>query len=58
MNFVLQPWQFLLAILAGWIHREQQEIIDYLRTEVAVLKELPGPRIALRCAKSGQRTGK
>src|SRR5450631_555594 len=33
MNFVLQPWQLLLAILAGWINRQQQEVIEYLRTE-------------------------
>ena len=42
MNFILQPWQFFFAILAGWVHREQQEAIDYLRTENAVLKELYG----------------
>jgi hypothetical protein len=30
MNFVLQPWQLLLAILAGWINRQQQEVIEYL----------------------------
>jgi hypothetical protein len=24
MNFVLQPWQLLLVILAGWINRQQQ----------------------------------
>jgi hypothetical protein len=30
MNFVLQPWQLLLAILAGWSNRQQQEIIEYL----------------------------
>ena len=39
MNFVLQPWLLLLAILAGWINRQQQEVIEYLRTENQVLKE-------------------
>jgi hypothetical protein len=29
MNFILQPWQLLLAILAGWINREQQDTIDF-----------------------------
>jgi hypothetical protein len=29
MNFVLQPWQPLLAILAGWSNRQQQEVIEY-----------------------------
>jgi transposase InsO family protein len=30
MKFVLQPWQFLLLILAGWINSRLQEAIDYL----------------------------
>ena len=42
MNFVLQPWHLLLTILAGLINRQQQEIIDYLRTENQVLKEAHG----------------
>ena len=37
MNFVLQPWQLLLLILAGWINRKQQDVIDYLKTENEVL---------------------
>ncbi len=44
MYFVLQPWQLLLAILAGWSNRQQQEIIEYLRTENQVLKEKLGKR--------------
>ena len=43
MPFILQPWQFFFAILAGWVNREQQEVIDYLRTGNAVLKEPHGP---------------
>ncbi|MCR9120226.1 MAG: hypothetical protein NXI22_25095, partial [bacterium] len=39
MSFILQPWQLLLIILAGWINREQQKVIEYLRTENAVPKE-------------------
>ena len=39
MTFVLHPWQLYLVILAGWIHRQQQEVIEYLRTENQVLKE-------------------
>jgi hypothetical protein len=27
MSFVLHPWQLLLFILAGWVNREQQEVI-------------------------------
>src|SRR5437667_10424149 len=44
MNFVLQPWQLLLLILAGWINRQQQQVIDYLRTENQILKEKLGKR--------------
>jgi hypothetical protein len=44
MNFVLQPWQLLLAILAGWSNRQEQEIIEYLRTENQILKEKLGKR--------------
>ena len=40
MSFVLQPWQFLLIVLAGWINRSQQDAIEYLRAENRVLKEL------------------
>ena len=42
MSFILQPWQLYLVILAGWINREQQEVIEYLRTENQVLKEKLG----------------
>lgn len=38
MKFVLEPWQLFVIILAGWINREQQKRIEYLQTEVAVLK--------------------
>ena len=42
MSFVLQPWQFLLATLAGWVHQQQQQIINFRRTEIQVLKEKLG----------------
>ncbi len=44
MKFVLQPWHLLLIILASWINRQQQEVIEYLRTENAVLKEKLGKK--------------
>ena len=44
MKFVLQPWQLMLIILAGWINRQQQVVIEYLRTENAVLKEKLGKK--------------
>jgi hypothetical protein len=39
MKFVLLPWQLFLLIVAGWVNREQQQKIDCLKTQLAVLKE-------------------
>jgi hypothetical protein len=44
MNLVLQPWLVLFAGFAGWVNRQQQEAIEYLRTENQVLKEKFGKR--------------
>lgn len=44
MDFVLQPWQLYVVILAGWINHQQQEVIEYLRTENRVLKEKLGKK--------------
>ena len=44
MDFTLQPWQLYVVILAGWINRQQQEVIEYLRTENQVLKEKLGKK--------------
>ena len=44
MSFVLQPWQLLFAIMAGWVSRLQQEQIEYLRTTIQVLIELFGKK--------------
>ena len=44
MSLILQPWQLYVAIIAGWIHRQQQEAIEYLRTENRVLREKHGPK--------------
>ena len=44
MDFVFQPWQLYLVILAGWMNRQQQEVINYLRTENQVLKETHGKK--------------
>jgi putative transposase len=48
VNYFLQPWHLLLMALASWVNREQQQVIEYLRTENQVLKEkLGGKRILL-----------
>ena len=44
MNYILQPWQLLLFTWVGWIHREQQQAIEYLRTENQVLWEKLGKK--------------
>lgn len=44
MSIILQPWELFLGILAGWANREQQQVIDYLRTENQVLKERLGKK--------------
>ena len=32
------PFQFLVAMLCGWLHREQDDVIAFLREENRVLK--------------------
>jgi transposase len=44
VSFVLQPWQILLVSLAGWINREQRQVIEYLITENQILKEKIGKK--------------
>ena len=34
-----KPMAMLLAMLAGWINRQQQEVIEYLKAENGILKE-------------------
>ena len=44
MSRLFQPWQLLVTILAGWMTEQQQQLIEYLRTENRVLKELQGKK--------------
>jgi len=44
MDFILHPWQLYFLILAGWGNRQQQIVIDYLRTENQVLTEKLGKK--------------
>ena len=39
MHLVLQPLHLMVVYLASWSNRQQQEVIEYLRTENQVLKE-------------------
>ena len=46
MDFVLRPWSFLLVTLAGWINRQQLDVIEYLKEANLALKDrLRGKRI-------------
>jgi hypothetical protein len=36
------PWHFILAVLAGWVHREQLKVIEYLKSENRALREKLG----------------
>ncbi len=42
MATILHPWKILVAAMAGWITRQQDAVIDYLREENRVLKEQLG----------------
>ncbi len=42
MAAVLQPWQILVAAFAGWITRQQDAVVEYLREENQVLKQQLG----------------
>ena len=43
---LFQPWQLLLVTLAGWINRQQQDVIAYIQEENRILRnKLKGKRI-------------
>ena len=39
MKFTLHPWQLDFLILAGWVNRQQQTVIESLRAENQVLSQ-------------------
>ena len=41
---MLDPFQFLLIAIAGWMNQRQQQAIEYLREENRVLREQLGDR--------------
>ncbi|MEN6384647.1 MAG: hypothetical protein ABFD79_05565 [Phycisphaerales bacterium] len=40
----IRPWTMILTMLAGWINQHQQDVIEYLKAENAVLKEKLGKK--------------
>src|SRR5664279_1962025 len=61
---VMNPFAFLVLCVAGWMNRNQQDVIEYLQEEIRVLKELLGkkPRFndgqRRRLAIKGRRLGR
>jgi putative transposase len=44
LEFILKPWHLIVIYVPAWVNREQQEIIEYLRTENQVLREKLGKK--------------
>ncbi len=44
MSHILQPWQLLLWILAGWLNQQQLEANGYLKTENKILRGILGKK--------------
>ena len=42
MRFVLQPWQLFFLILAGWVNREQQAMIEFQNAQIRILMQKMG----------------
>ena len=42
MDFILKPWQIMLVVIAGWIHREQQKTIEFYQAQLQALMEAQG----------------
>ena len=43
----MAPWQLLAMIVAGWMSRQQQQVVEYLREENRVLREKLGKKRVL-----------
>jgi transposase InsO family protein len=41
---MITPWHFFLAMLAGWVNRQQLAVIEYLQEENRVLREKLGSK--------------
>jgi len=60
-----RPWTMLLVMMAGWLNRHQQDVIEYLKEENKILREkLGNKRILLndsqkmRLSRLGKRLGR
>lgn len=60
-----RPWTMLLVMVAGWLNRHQQDLIEYLREENKILREKLGKKRVIlnnhqrmRLAHLGKRLGR
>ena len=44
MRSVLDPFQFVVIAIAGWMNQHQQQVVEYLLEENRVLREQIGSR--------------
>ncbi len=44
LRMLFNPWQIILIALAGWMNREQSVVIEYMKEENGVLRELLGKK--------------
>jgi putative transposase len=44
MRTVLDPFQFVVIAIAGWMNQHQQQVIEYVLEENRVLREQIGSR--------------
>jgi putative transposase len=42
MRFIFHPWQLFFLILAGWVNRQQQEMIDFQDAQIRILMDKMG----------------
>ncbi len=40
----MDAFKLILVSLAGWMNRQQQQVIEYLQEEISILKEQQGSR--------------
>ena len=38
------PWAFITVAIAGWMNRQQQQVIEYLKEENRILREKAGQK--------------
>ena len=44
MSLLLQPWQLFFMVLARWVHREQQKIIEFYQTQLDAMMKAQGKK--------------